>query len=495
MARAAALTNYLAPEEFTLSREYLQEALEPVVKAKLTRHANGVWLVNPISKAIYVTYLISPPHPQTGMVRIEMDCEGYPYCGRVSESNETPTWLVLHEPRLNKVWMIPWGHLRSTIAALLANPESCGGMMNLVRETTKVMAVVHLDWAVGTRLVRATATLKPDYITWREKKLVVQENFVNLHGHSEMSLLDGACAIDGVAKRAMLNGQPGIALTDHGNLFGAYKHWKACKELGIKGLMGVEAYVVDDLSQRYTTIDGIQRRFEYHQTLIAMNAQGWENLCKLMTLAARDHYYYVPRIDHNTLFQHNAGIICLSGCFKGPAAHYLQTRLLKEGETELPWFLKRDPDRARSYVRAYKQAFGDRYYGELMNIDYEPYKLIVPELRNILREEGVPEVLTNDFHYERAEDSIIQAVLTRISNQKVDALGDSMRETGIYYIRSRAEMAAGADWVTPDMMDRTVEVMGRCDLTFERKGYLFPHFDVTTDPDWAAFQTKRGANR
>jgi DNA polymerase-3 subunit alpha len=406
---------------------------------------------------------------------------------------ETLSWLVLHDPTQNKVYLISWAKFVESINTLCRNPQAFNGMMNVSTEGDWIQVMIHLDWAVGSKIIRHVAGLKGSYLQHREKKLVQKETYCHLHGHSEMSLLDGACAIEGLARRALLNGQPGIALTDHGNVFGAYKHWQACEEQGVKALMGVEAYMVDDVNKRYKTIDGKDRRFEHHQTLIAMNQTGWENLCKLMTIAGRDHYYYVPRIDHKLLFEHNEGIICLSGCFKGMAAHYLQTRLLREGEMELPWFMKRDPDRSRQYIRSYKKVFGDRYYGEVQNIDYEPYRAIVEELGQMLRDEGVPLVTTNDFHYEREEDAIIQSILTRISNQKVDGLGEKMSEKGVYYIRSREEVAAGAPWVTADMMDRTVEVMERCTLSFKREGYLFPPFDVKSDPDWAAFQARKGA--
>jgi len=474
--------------EIELSRAYLADALSEVVAAKL--YANGPWLKNTASGMDYCTYLLAPAHPQTGMVKLLFDCHGNPYGGRGNA-----TW-VLHDPMQNKVFFISWAHFAEACTRLKSHPQAYSGMLTLSPEGSDHMRMmVHLDWAIGNRFIHDVGQLKGSYLEYREKKLARKEDFCHLHGHSEMSLLDGACAIEGLAKRAMLNGQPGIALTDHGNMFGAYKHWQACKEYGVKGLIGVETYLVDDVSKRYQDANGRDRRFEHHQTLIAMNQTGWENLCKLVTVAARDHYYYVPRIDHKMLFEHNKGIICLSGCFKGMAAHYLQTRQPREGETELPWFLKRDPDRARQHIRAYKQVFGDRYYGEVQNIDYAPYMAIVPELIQMLTDEGVPLVLTGDFHYECEEDAIVQSILARIATQKVDefggGVGGGMREKGIYYIRSREEMVAGAAWVTTDMLDRTVEVMDRCDLTFKRDGYLFPHYDVMQDVDWLAFCESR----
>lgn len=256
--------------------------------------------------------------------------------------------------------------------------------------------LINLDWAVSINLARLHGSLKGSYIKWREKKLATPENFVHLHNHSTYSLLDGASSIDRIAEMAVVNGQPAIALTDHGYMFGAYKHWAACKKRGIKGLMGVEAYLVDDVNKKYVAEDGSARRWEYHQTLIAQNQTGWENLCKLMTIACRDHFHYVPRIDHKLLFQHKEGIICLTGCFKGMAAHYLQHRPLKEGESKLPLWLEYNPDKAREFLRMYKSEFGDRLYGEVMNIDYAPYNACLPELCQLLDEEGIPKIATND---------------------------------------------------------------------------------------------------
>jgi len=347
---------------------------------------------------------------------------------------------------------------------------------------------VQMDWAVGVKLVRMDVPLKKgEFLAWRDRKMATKERFVHLHNHSMYSLLDGASTIEGIAEAALLTGQEAIALTDHGFMFGTFKHWKACTEAGIKPLMGVEAYVVDDLAKKYVTEDGQPRRWEYHQTLIAMNDEGWSNLCAIMTTACRDHFHYVPRIDHDLLFRHNAGIICLSGCFKGMAAHYLQRRQPREGQTILPWWLAYDPDRARRYVAGYKAAFGDRYYGEVMNIDFPQYNACIPELLDLFRSEGVPVVVTNDAHYEKAEDAIIQSILTRISAQKVDGLGERMQNKGIYCIRSKDEIKAGAAWATDDMFERTCEVAVRCQLTFARDGYLFPPYRLEDDCDWAAF--------
>jgi len=469
-------------DEVMLSRKYLADNLSAFTNRKLDLQPDGVWLCNPASNATHNTCLIAKPDAQLGMVRIVLGKDASPQFGRKGAH-----WLVLHEPIANKVWMIAWEDFvfRTRESAASAGmqfikvvPQPAGGFHVLL----------NLDWAVASHTARRVEQIKSSYLKFRENKLATPEQFVHLHNHSTYSLLDGASSIEGIADTAIANGQSAIALTDHGYMFSAYKHWAACVKRGIKPIMGVEAYVVDDVAKKYVNDEGVTKRWEFHQTLIAMNQEGWENLCKLMTAACRDNVYYVPRIDHQMLLQNNAGIICLTGCFKGMAAHYLQKRPLKEGETKLPHWLERNPDESQRILLMYKAAFGDRLYGEVMGIDYQPYNEIVPELCDMLDALGIPKVATVDAHYEREEDAILQAVLTRISNQRVDSIGEGLKEKGCYYIRPRAEVPWNSPYITGDMMDRTCEVAARCDLSFERKGYLFPQYDLSKDNDWAAYQ-------
>ena len=482
MPRAPTL-NQIDMREFAISCDYLKGSLESVIKAKLDTHDNGLWLVNPASKQTYATYLIGKPHAQTGMVKITFGVPGMKWTGA--------SWLVLHEAVGNKAYLLNFDHFCGFLKQVAESPLAAGGFCTVVHEGSLVHVNLHLDWAIANKLVKLAAPLKGSYLAWRERKLATKEDFVHLHCHSEFSLLDGATAIDQVGMRAMLNGQPGIALTDHGYCFGSFKHWKACTDLGIKPLMGCEIYLVDDVNQKYVDDQGVTRRFEHHLTLIAMTQEGWANLCKMLTRGCRDHYYYVPRIDWAMLAEHSAGIYCLSGCFKGPAAHYLQVRQPREGEAKLPWWLEKNPDRALQNLRKLQAIFPDRLAGECMNIDFEQYNACLPELLAMFDHCGIPKVISNDCHYEREEDARIQAMLTRISNQKVDGLGEQIVDKGVYFIRQRSEMEAGAPWATPDMFDRTCQIMERCDLTFKREGYLFPHFNLRADPDWPAFETQR----
>lgn len=346
---------------------------------------------------------------------------------------------------------------------------------------------------------------KDAYGAFRARFLARHEDFVHLHLHSMYSLLDGASTIDGIAERVRRNGQPGVALTDHGFMFGTKKFYDACKKQSVKPLLGCEFYLVDDVGQRYRDAQGNDRRFEYHQTVIAMDQTGWENLCTLNTLACRDHFYYVPRIDKSLLFKHNEGLIVLTGCFKGIAAWHLQDHRYEEdvldaagnptGQRRLvePWhsrpWMRRDVEHVRQTIREYKAVFGDRLYGEMMPIDYDRYMAILPELGQVLDEEGVPRVATCDAHYELGEDAVLQHIMTKISTQKVDDLGSMKQERGCYFIRQRHEMEHPL--IPDDALTRTCEIMERCNVSLDFDGYLFPHYDLTHDADWQAYQQAR----
>jgi len=193
---------------------------------------------------------------------------------------------VLHEAVGNKAYLLNFDHFCGFLKQVAESPLAASGFCTVVHEGPLVHVNLHLDWAIANKLVKLAAPLKGSYLAWRERKLATKEDFVHLHCHSEFSLLDGATAIDQVAMRAMLNGQPGIALTDHGYCFGSFKHWKACTDLGIKPLMGCEIYLVDDVNQKYVDDQGVTRRFEHHLTLIAMTQEGWANLCKMLTRGA-----------------------------------------------------------------------------------------------------------------------------------------------------------------------------------------------------------------
>ena len=142
----------------------------------------------------------------------------------------------------------------------------------------------------------------------------MEKNFVHLHTHSHYSLLDGLSKVDAMVKRAQELKMPALALTDHGNMYGAIEFYKLCKSHGIKPIIGVEAYIAE--RTRFDKEPGIDAK-RYHLTLLAKNEKGYKNLLKLVSRANLEGYYYKPRMDKELLREHSEGIICLSGCFGG----------------------------------------------------------------------------------------------------------------------------------------------------------------------------------
>jgi len=165
--------------------------------------------------------------------------------------------------------------------------------------------------------------------------------FVHLHVHTEFSLLDGAARIKKLVKLAKEYNMPAVAITDHGNMFGATRFFDACKEVGIKPIFGTEFYVDDDL-----TVKKGKQRFA-HLVILAKNEQGYKNLSMLNTIAFRDGFYYKPRIDYKTLEQYHEGLICLSACLGGDVPRLILEEQYEKAEELILWF---------------KNLFGEDYY-------------------------------------------------------------------------------------------------------------------------------------
>ncbi len=272
-------------------------------------------------------------------------------------------------------------------------------------------------------------------------------------------------------------------------MFGTYKFWNACNDWGVKPILGCELYVVDDASKRYVDKSGADINFTYHQTVLAMNQEGYENLCKLLTIGARDHYYYVARVDHKMLFEHNAGLIVLSGCFKGPVTwHMMQHE--PEKTREQPW-CRQDKKLSRHHMDQYRKVFGDRYYVELQANDFDRYMFAMPGVAEMANDAKIPCVITQDTHYAVESDAYIQAIATRISKNRVeDNLGEKIKKTGPYWIKPMGLIEHKV--FTPDMFSRTCEIMERCNVSLKADAYLVPPYDYVKDMDWEDFCKMKG---
>lgn len=245
-------------------------------------------------------------------------------------------------------------------------------------------------------------------------------DFVHLHVHSQYSLLDGAASIDELVKAAAANGQPALALTDHGAMYGTLKFYQAAKAAGIKPILGCEVYVA-----RRTRHDRTPKVDEspYHLVLLAENEEGYKNLLKLSSISHVEGFYYRPRVDREVLAAYSKGLIALSACLSGEVPGH---------------FLAENPGAAREAAAWYREVFGpDRFFLELQDQGLEGQKKLNRELVRLAKELGVGVVATNDLHYLRREDARIHDVLLCIQTGKTINDQDRMRfPTDLFYYRT-----------------------------------------------------------
>ena len=279
--------------------------------------------------------------------------------------------------------------------------------------------------------------------------------FVHLHGHSEYSLLDGACRIGEMAELAAEQGMPALAITDHGSLFGVIEHYRACQDAGIKPIIGCEVYVAIDSRHSRQAARGLTHASN-HLVLLAKDATGYRNLTKLVSKGYLEGYYYNPRIDKELLREHAEGLICMSACIGGEVPRLIQREGLAAAE---------------KVAREFMDIFGDDYYLEIQRHDIDPEAKVNDGLLKLHRKLGVPLVATNDFHFLRATDLIcIQ------TNKTVDEKHRMCYPDGLY-MKSPAEMQTlFAD--LPDALERTLEIADKCNVELEFGKTYMPDFPI-----------------
>ena len=286
-------------------------------------------------------------------------------------------------------------------------------------------------------------------------------NFVHLHNHSEYSILDGAVRIDDLGKAAAKHGMSAVALTDHGNIFGAVEFFKSAKKAGVKPILGCEVYVAP--RSRHDKEYRDQDVAHYHLLLLVKNEAGYRNLCILLSKAYLEGFYYRPRVDKDLLAQHNEGLIALSGCLRGEVAF-----LLGRGQTE----------EAEKAAAAYAAIFDQgRFYIELMDHGLAPQKEVNPQLIALARKLGLPLAATNDTHYTEKNDSESHDVLLCIqTNRKVSDTERIKFGSQEFYFKSAEEMARiFAD--VPEALENTFHIAAQCDFHFPSDGHYFlPNF-------------------
>jgi DNA polymerase III subunit alpha len=287
------------------------------------------------------------------------------------------------------------------------------------------------------------------------------KTFIHLHNHTEYSLLDGASRIPAMVARAAELEMPALALTDHGVMYGAIHFYKACKEAGIKPIVGCEVYVAP---RSRLMREGRVDRDPNHLTLLAADHEGYLNLMKLCTVGQMEGMYYKPRIDKEILAEHSKGLIALSGCLQGEAASRIS-----EGDIE----------GARESVAAYRDMFGkDRFLLEVQRHGIDRQDQVNEALVGFGKEFGLRLCATNDLHYVNRNDSEAHDVLLCL--QTGARFNDPNRwrfSSQEFYLKTPEEMSAAfAD--LPDALTSTVEVADQVDLKLKLGATLLPPFDV-----------------
>ncbi|PLX98781.1 MAG: DNA polymerase III subunit alpha [Desulfuromonas sp.] len=294
---------------------------------------------------------------------------------------------------------------------------------------------------------------------------MIHSNFVHLHLHSQYSLLDGAIKLDELVARAKDFRMPAVAVTDHGNMFGAAEFYSKAMDAGVKPIVGCEVYVAP--GSRFTKSNARgSSEASYHLVLLCMNGTGYRNLCRLVSLAYREGFYYRPRIDWELLAKYNKGLIALSACLGG----------------ELPTLINlKQPEVALERATEMAQIFDGRFYLELQE-NYLPEQARANAgLISIADELKLPLVATNDCHYLNKEDAFAHEVLLCIQTGKtMDDPGRMRFPNEEFYFKPAEDMVA----LFPEQSEaiaNTIQIAERCNLELDFKTYHFPQYEKPAD--------------
>ena len=287
--------------------------------------------------------------------------------------------------------------------------------------------------------------------------------FVHLHLHSDYSMLDGACDVEKLVERVHELGMPAVAMTDHGNIFGAVHFVNAAKKVGVKPIVGCELYICkkDDHVITRTPPDGDTYN---HLLVLAENEEGYRNLVKITSEASLHGFYYKPRVSKKFLADHSKGLIGLSGCLKGEVAERLM-----EGNY----------DAARSAAGFYRDLFGkDNFFLEIQDQGLEMEHRIRAGLFKLEQDIGLPMVATNDSHYLCEDDAHAQDVMLCIQTGKSIQETNRMKFEGTQFFVKNADEMMRVFKDSPQVLSRTLAIAERCNMKLEKLPTPFPHFDV-----------------
>ncbi|MFL6137626.1 MAG: DNA polymerase III subunit alpha [Frankiaceae bacterium] len=319
------------------------------------------------------------------------------------------------------------------------------------------------------------------------------DSFVHLHVHTEYSMLDGAARVGDLLAECARMGMPALAMTDHGNVFGAFEFYKQARTVGVKPIIGMEAYVTPGTSRfdrtRVRWADGgeddVSGGGAYtHMTLLSQTTEGMHNLFRMASLASLEGYFYKPRIDRELLARHATGVIGTTGCPGGE----IQTRL-RIG----------DYAGAKQAAGELQDIFGkDNFFCELMDHGLGVEQRVRADLLRLSRDAGLPLIATNDLHYTYASDAAAHEVLLCVQSGKTMADPKRFKLEGHdYYLKSPQEMRAV--WAElPEACESTLAVAERCEVSFVEGANLMPQFPVPpgeTEDSWLRKEVERGLAR
>lgn len=284
--------------------------------------------------------------------------------------------------------------------------------------------------------------------------------FTHLHVHTEYSLLDGACRIKPLVARAKELGCDALAITDHGAMYGVVEFYKECKAQGIKPIIGCEVYVAP---RSMTDKEGRADKDYAHLILLVQNAQGYQNLIRLVSEGFTRGFYYKPRIDYDLLSRFSEGLICTSACIGGDIPQLL---------------LGGDWDSAEALARRLAAMFPGRFYIELQDHGLAPQHTVNPLLIKLARKLDIPLICTNDAHYINREDAAAHDILLCIQTGKTLADPDRMRfETQEFYLKSPEEMQQLFSYV-PDALENTCKIAQSCNYDFIFGQLKLPYYQL-----------------
>lgn len=289
----------------------------------------------------------------------------------------------------------------------------------------------------------------------------MEKHFTHLHLHTEFSLLDGAISLDRLVEFGKLHKLKALAISDHGNIFGAVKFFQKCKAAGIKPVLGMEAYFTEDVS-----IKSVEKKY-YHLLLIVQNKIGYKNLCKLISYSFQEGFYFKPRIDYKILKKHSEGLIITSACLGGHIPSLLMENKNNEAEEKIDWFL---------------DVFGhERFYFDVQPEDQEEQKILNNKLFEIGKRKGIHCVATGDCHYVNLEDHEAHEIMLSIqTHTKIDDPERFSFGKCRAYMRTQAQMLEifkeneEAVWNSGKIADM-------CDFNFETGKLFFPQFEIPTE--------------